>query len=374
MPLEAFRELDVRQSEFFIFLDHELEKIETFYKEKEDEATKRLEVLREQLHIMRDRRLDEIISKLQKSKTGSRKTTGGLMESSGSDEIATSQAWLKPFDDALEVAKRFPNVVKGKPKPMSKNTKAMQALGTPRGPIPQDNRDYIRRPEPSDVPYRTAKRKLKTALQEYYRGLELLKSYALLNRTAFRKINKKFDKTVTARPTMRYMNEKVNNAWFVKSDLVDGHIHAVEDLYARYFYRGNHKIAVGKLRVKSARAGDFTGSTFRNGLMLATGTVFGCEGIAYASKFIFDEDSPLHMETNFLLQLYGGYFLMLALILLFCLDCKIWTDQKINYGFVFEFDTRSQLDWRQLFEVSQLPSSAWKRTYFPLDDTLTVFC
>ncbi|KAL1635854.1 Xenotropic and polytropic retrovirus receptor 1 [Neofusicoccum ribis] len=358
VPLEAYRELDVRQAEFFDFLDLELDKIETFYKEKEDEATKRLEVLREQLHIMRDRRLDEIISKLQKSKTIQQKAaSSGILESAEMHGAAkhanalNAQGFLKPFDDAIEAAKKIPNVVKGKPKPMSKNARAMQDLGTPRGPVPQENRDYVRRPELPEVPYRTAKRKLKSALQEYYRGLELLKSYALLNRTAFRKINKKYDKTVNARPNMKYMNEKVNHAWFVKSDVIDGHIQVVEDLYARYFYRGNHKVAVGKLRVKSARAGDFTGSTFRNGLMLATGTVFGIEGIVYASKFVLDDDSPLHTETNFLLQIYGGYFLMLLLVLFFCLDCKIWTDQKINYGFVFEFDTRSQLDWRQLFEI-----------------------
>lgn len=29
----------------------------------------------------------------------------------------------------------------------------------------------------------------------------------------------------------------------------------------------------------------------------------------------------------------------------------IWTRTKINYVFVFEFDTRSALDWRQLAEV-----------------------
>ncbi|KAL1625699.1 Xenotropic and polytropic retrovirus receptor 1 [Diplodia seriata] len=354
VPLEAYRELDVRQAEFFNFLDQELEKIEDFYKDKEDEATKRLEVLREQLHIMRDRRLDEIISKLQKSKV--KTLSNGLFDSEGSDDKANgngvmSQTWLRPFDDAIEAAKKLPEVVKGKPKPMSKNARAMQDLGTPCGPVPQDRRDYVRRPESPGVPYRTAKRKLKTALQEYYRGLELLKAYALLNRTAFRKINKKYDKTVMARPTMRYMNEKVNNAWFVKSDIIDGHLHVVEDLYARYFYRGNHKIAVGKLRIKSAKAGDFTGSTFRNGLMLATGTVFGCEGIAYASKYVLDDDSSIHTATQFLLQIYAGYFLMLLLFLFFCLDCKIWTDQKINYGFVFEFDTRTQLDWRQLCEI-----------------------
>lgn len=50
-------------------------------------------------------------------------------------------------------------------------------------------------------------------------------------------------------------------------------------------------------------------------------------------------------------QIYAGYFLALFLFLLFCIDCSIWMRAKINYVFIFEFDTRHNLDWRQLSEV-----------------------
>ena len=46
--------------------------------------------------------------------------------------------------------------------------------------------------------------------------------------------------------------------------------------------------------------------------------------------------------------------MMLILVLLFCAACKFWTINKVNYVFVFEFDTRHHLDWRQLFEVSSM--------------------
>lgn len=33
----------------------------------------------------------------------------------------------------------------------------------------------------------------------------------------------------------------------------------------------------------------------------------------------------------------------------------MWQNSKINYVFVFEFDTRHHLDWRQLCEVRSIP-------------------
>lgn len=307
IALEAYREIDVRQTQFFLFLDKEMGKIEDFYKSKEDEATERLKVLREQLHIMRDQRMEEILFATSRTKRPSNSTdllsTGPA--SRNSTPAGEESELIKKNGQIKNNWAKAINGINGRkrvPQP-GKTFEAMQQLSTPSGPRPMDDhRDYTRKSGHPEVPYRTAKRKLKIALAEYYRGLELLKSYALLNRTAFRKINKKFDKTVNARPSGRYMAEKVNDAYFVTSSIVDGHIQAVEDMYARYFERGNHKIAVGKLRAKVARMGDYTGSVFRNGVLLSTGAVFGIEGLVYGTQLLWSSDPVIASHTAFLLQ------------------------------------------------------------------------
>lgn len=290
-------ESERRRDEFFVFLDDELDKIESFYQMKEEEASRRLQLLRRQLHIMRDQRIQEILAGAKKTKQSGK--TGGAAESNG----------LTKFN-----SHRIKEVIAGRNR-LGKNTEALAQMastpGTLRGRDPETvtrRRDFSRRPDEegdvptSDVSYRSAKRKLKHALQEFYRGLELLKGYAYLNRTAFRKINKKYDKTVQARPAMRYMSEKVNKAWFVQSEVTESLIGHTEDLYARYFERGNRKLAISKLRRHDKKAGDYSSNTFRSGLLLMAGLLFAIQALIYVGQHMSSKDEALHIRTSYLLQ------------------------------------------------------------------------
>lgn len=80
--------------------------------------------------------------------------------------------------------------------------------------------------------------------------------------------------------------------------------------------------------------------------------VFGLQGVVAAKLRLNDHTWPgLMIQTEYLLQIYAGYFLMLLLTGLFCLDAAIFTQFHINYPFIFEFDTRSMLHWKQLCEL-----------------------
>ena len=355
VPLENYHIVEAREQEFFVFLNEQLEKIELFYDSKEKDASQRLEALEDQLREMKDRRVDEVLAleqKLTSANPGQRQSSNDVSDTThGNSPNGNSLMWKNP----LGVVDRWRHGRVGA------NTRALKTLASPgHGESPDRNasnldtrRDFTRRMTQHDVPYRVAKRKLKMALQEFYRGLELLKSYALFNRTAFRKINKKYDKAVSGKHGSEYMSRRVNGAHFVQSELLDNFIVTVENLYAQYFEKGNHKVAVNKLRNKLGRS-EFHGSVFRNGLLLAAGAVLGIEALV-TSRYLWNHTRPGEIETqntiSFLLQLYGGYFLALFLYLLYCFDCRIWTQAKVNYAFVFEFDTRHHLDWRQLSEI-----------------------
>lgn len=289
---EQRTEVERKQDEFFAFLDGELAKIESFYQMKEQEATARLKVLREQLHTMRDQRIQEVLhARRYRNRDAEPKPTETLGAFNG-----------RLFKDAFTGRR------------IGKNSKALAALATPGGGQAQDSDSIVRRrdftrqpPEPqqqpkSEVPYRSAKRKLKYALQEFYRGVELLKAYAYLNRTAFRKINKKYDKVVDTRPSMRYMGDKVNRAWFVQSEVTESLLATAEDLYARYFEGGKRKIAASKLRHTIRKSGDYSPHTFRCGLLAMAGILFGIQSLIYASQHLRDEDATIRTHTSYLLQ------------------------------------------------------------------------
>jgi hypothetical protein len=357
--LDTYRDFQTKNDVFVEWMQSELDKVETFYKLKENEATRYMVALREQLHEMRDRRLEqEHIGKKGSQTDGN---TSGANDRFG-HHIGSN--WLHKVDGMRRHSSK-PDV------------QALQSLGSPSIQMQEivsdsenrpDDRDFVRKKPGNDISYTSARKKLKLALKEYYRGLELLKSYVLLNQKAFRKIQKKYDKAVFARPTQRFMTESVNKAWFVQSEVLDHHMTVVEDLYSRYFERGNHKLAVGKLRTSITKNDEWHASFYRGSLLIGAGLVFGIQGLVSARQRLLD--TTLGTSTGYLLQvlliidllrpitnnnkLYAGMFLPLALAFLLCVDCAIWTKEKINFVFIFEFDSRHHLDWRQLLEVCEL--------------------
>ena len=284
VPLEAYREFDACQADFFHFLDEELEKVEDFYKEKEEDANFRMEILKEQLEMMKIKQAEE--TRRVRVTNAFRSTTNGHARSR-TDADASSR-WMQRITHSLSLTQkqRFSD------ERQDCNANSSQDNG-------EDTLDEHYNTIVSEVPYKEAKSSLKHALQEFYKNLEMLKSYAMVNRTAFRKVNKKYDKSISTRRG-KYMSEKVDRAWFVQSNVLESHLEDVENLYAQYFEKGSHKVAVKKLRAKHQT--DHSPSSFRAGLLLGAGTVFAVRAIMYATQ-VYETAPPVTVvQTTYLLQ------------------------------------------------------------------------
>lgn len=198
-----------------------------------------------------------------------------------------------------------------------------------------------------------ARRKLKSALIEFYRGLDLLRSFVVLNSTAFRKLNKKFDKATGDRPLLFFYNKNVEQSHFAQSTAIEEITEEVEELFARHFEKGNRKAAVDELKTKSLHNWQSLSSAmFANGVFLGLGSTLALIGTAEGVLTFFHDDPQRVVETSYLLQLYGGYFLTWLMMILFCIACVVFDKFKINHSFIFQFSNSHSLNWRELLVVS----------------------
>lgn len=326
VPLENFTETGKR--EFIEWLDSELIKIETFYREKEQQAVERFLLLQDQLYQLRE----------QKEALKDKRTHNHSDEilHLGMDEAKTKLQKINKYE-----LPTLPTFNFGRKKVKSDDD------ADPSGQS-HNKRDYEPRAKPS-VPYYVARRQIKSAIQEYYRGLELLKSYRMLNRTGFRKLTKKFDKQTNSQISTWYM-EKVNSNYFGTSDVLDNMIPKVEELFSLYFENGNRKIAVEKLR-SNLNEDQFYTSTFISGILLGLSVPLLVYALYLGLRKTIDQDIP---EGKLLLQIWAGFFLAILMSALLGVNCYIWAKCKINYRFIFEFNPRSALDYRQYFLLPSL--------------------
>lgn len=191
-------ELDETEVFFLHWLDGEIKKIDDFYDEKEHDAEERYKVLSAQLEALRQLRESQRLAEANvESESVSREASihprnsfvSGIWNQQPVNRIRASLDGLRSAMPAADHERRAkqPGLMEH---PISTTT--------------------------GYVDYRVAKRRLKQAVLEFYRGMELLKNYRLLNRTGIQKILKKFDKTAGRKMSAEY-NEKLKSVHFETS-------------------------------------------------------------------------------------------------------------------------------------------------------------
>lgn len=187
---------------FFRFLKQELDKIDTFYSEKESEAVQQLAKLKSQL---------KILDAEQKRKLNLRKKIiRDRVDDEGEDDREYQSTWA-------HVSETF--------------KKILVSMGDGEAFDVQDSKDSNDPLDSNAAQYmkigKNAKAKLEHAVSEYYRSLELVKNYKILNYTGFVKILKKFDKTAGWKSSDFYI-PKVDGRSFQQSKTIDALLNDTE--------------------------------------------------------------------------------------------------------------------------------------------------
>lgn len=109
----------------------------------------------------------------------------------------------------------------------------------------EDRRQYLN--------HKVARTRIKAALYEFYRSLEMIKNYKVLNHTGFAKILKKFDKTAGWKGSKPYINSRMKPAYFMTSGVIEDLIKETEDLFIDTFERGHRRRGMAKLRIPDSK-------------------------------------------------------------------------------------------------------------------------
>ncbi|SGY45788.1 BQ5605_C001g00338 [Microbotryum silenes-dioicae] len=296
---------------FFGLMDDELERVSSFYADRETEAFARFEELSGQWKELQSHRKEY-------------------------QELRAREAPLFP------IINHVPSMMPG-----SKLIRRGLAVGGARhsshaqdgtvdgeAPVPGGSprtRFVHNRPEQ----YRDARSKLKLATFEYYRSLGMLKSYRVLNRTGFAKAQKKFEKAT--RIPCKPWSYKLEQANFVASTKLDDLIRETEDAFASIFERGDRKKALERLRN--------TGQSERHHFTAwRAGVYIGCSASTRVQIPYWEA----------LMQLFGAMFLPIFFSVLFFLNLSVWAKARINYILIFELDIQTRLDVHQFIEIPAL--------------------
>lgn len=345
------RHFDEQERLFFYALDYEVDRMVEFYDARELEAVERLSTLVSQLIELAEHR--------RTYKTQTKRIDGGHLKN----------IWSKvPRRLDTEELHRLRLSAQGRElQPSSREpTSSDEDVGQQRREHALEQVHHLNLVDVDEAPkeprhydpvhYKTARKKLRSAVVENYRGLEILNNYAILNRTGLNKILKKFDKTFQVHLWDRYYEERIQQRSLVVSTTVPQMLHALEDIFANYFEHGDKKRArdILRLGVTHALLPHETGhhrSTFVTGLYIGIALCLVIEAF----------DHVMHKSTRALIPMwpqllitYAVFFLPTLFAVLFGLNLIAWQHVRINAVFIFEFDATTAIDPSQYFELPSL--------------------
>ncbi|KAL0421030.1 UNVERIFIED_CONTAM: Phosphate transporter [Sesamum latifolium] len=188
--------------------------------------------------------------------------------------------------------------------------------------------------------------RLKVAFIELYQKLCHLKHYSFMNLSAFSKILKKYDK-ITSRSVTRSYMKIVDNSYIGSCDVVNSLMEKVEVVFIKNFLRSNRREGMKLLRPKQKI--EMHHVTFFSGFFC------GCSVALLVAVVLLVEDRKLKLQSRGALYmrtvfpLYSLFTYVVLHMLVYAANIYFWRRYKINYPFIFGFKQGTELGHREVF-------------------------
>nr|XP_043608500.1 phosphate transporter PHO1 homolog 10-like [Erigeron canadensis] len=191
--------------------------------------------------------------------------------------------------------------------------------------------------------------RLKVVFIEFYHKLHLLKHYSFVNLMAFSKILKKYEKIALRKAARSYM-KIVDDSYIGSADEVTHLLDRVEQTFIKYFASSNRREGMKLLRPKRRRV--------KHRVTFFSGFFAGCSIalliaivlLIQARKVMVKEEHIMYMENVF--PLYSLYAYIILHMLLYAANIYFWRRCRINYPFIFGFKQGMELSYQDVFLIS----------------------
>ncbi|BBN00017.1 xenotropic and polytropic retrovirus receptor 1 [Marchantia polymorpha subsp. ruderalis] len=203
-----------------------------------------------------------------------------------------------------------------------------------------------------------AEKLLRTAFADFYRGLGLLKSYSSINIMAFSKILKKFDKVTGWSVSATYLRA-VETSYFASSEKVVKLMDRVENIFTLHLAKRNHREAMIYLRPLQDSSSNF--------LSFFLGIFTGCS-VALLSILVLKGIIPLRWESGVnthgehmraLISVSSTVGLVLLHLYMYGWNVYLWRGARVNYALIFEWAPGTELQYQQVLLLSTGLTSLW---------------
>ncbi|XP_004298411.1 PREDICTED: phosphate transporter PHO1 homolog 10 [Fragaria vesca subsp. vesca] len=363
---------------FFRKLDEELNKVNTFYKDKLEEVRREASQLNKQMDSLvalrikvknphqdgsSSGRVDNVDSTMPLTKNTSAADTSGVEFRGLESRVkANDKDQQEPYPGASDADPAHAKITRSDsrelhtydynqdPLEVLEGVRINHTLESPLSTIKgvfKDSKEEKLSFDKEEL--RRAEERLRVAFIEFYHKLRLLKRYSFMNLSAFSKIMKKYEKFSSRRASRSYM-QIVDNSALGNPDEVTNLMERVEATFINNFSHSNRRKGMKLLRPKakiekhkvSFLSGFFSGCS----IALLVAIVLTIQ----ARKLMNKKEGTQYMENIFPLYSLFGYIVLH--LLMYAADIYFWRRCRINYPFIFGFKKGTELSYREVFLLS----------------------